>query len=57
MRVNINISDSRYIIGCLLIIFSSIFLTACGGSAPADSSNPENSSNWNELEWDQDNWA
>lgn len=48
--------DIRQLIGLLSMI---LLLNACGGGGGGDNTTtaPAGSSNWDEMTWDQDNWA
>ena len=40
-----------------LLLLATIVLAGCGGSGGGGGSNNPTGSNWDEMVWDQDNWA
>ena len=40
----------------IIVVLISTLLSACGGGG-GDGAGPAGSSNWDELQWDQDNWV
>lgn len=47
----------KLIRNALYILFTVLFISACGGGGGGSPPPEEGSSNWDEMVWDQDDWS